>query len=53
MAYSYGWKRDHPDIRDHLYAASLLDLFHLPPSVDLRPQCLHVYDQGDLGTVCR
>jgi C1A family cysteine protease len=53
MAYSvkhYGWIRDIPDQRDHLYAAPLRALKALPPSVDLRNQCPPVYDQGQLGS---
>jgi C1A family cysteine protease len=48
----YGWLRDLPDQRDRkcrvprgAQAATAL-----PPSVDLRPQCPPVYDQGDLGS---
>lgn len=46
----YGWHPDVPDHRDHLYAAPLHQLPPLPPSVDLRPQCPPVYDQGQLGS---
>ncbi len=47
----YGWVRDLPDARDHLYAAPLMSLRRgLPPSVDLRPKCPPVYDQGQLGS---
>ncbi len=47
----YGWVRDLPDTRDHLYAAPLMSLKRgLPPSVDLRPKCPPVYDQGQLGS---
>lgn len=46
----YGWTRDLPDNRDHLYVASPQILANLPPSVDLRPQCPPVYDQGQLGS---
>jgi C1A family cysteine protease len=46
----YGWIRDLPDQRDHLYAAPPEVLLNLPPSVDLRPQCPDVYDQGQLGS---
>jgi len=44
----YGWVPDLPDHRDHLYAAAPRFLVGLPASVDLRPQCPPVYDQGDL-----
>ncbi|MPQ87117.1 C1 family peptidase [Pseudomonas sp. MAFF 730085] len=53
MAYTvkqYGWIRDLPDHRDHLYAAPPAMLVALPPSVDLRPQCPPVYNQGQLGS---
>lgn len=47
----YGWVRDLPDSRDFLYAAPLVRLAKgLPPSVDLRPKCPPVYDQGQLGS---
>ncbi|MEI5995882.1 C1 family peptidase [Paraburkholderia bengalensis] len=53
MPYSvkrFGWVRDLPDQRDHLYAAPVTALAALPPSVDLRTQCPPIYDQGDLGS---
>ncbi|PHN26068.1 C1 family peptidase [Pseudomonas sp. ICMP 460] len=53
MAYTvkqYGWIRDLPDHRDHLYAAPPAMLAALPPLVDLRPHCPPVYDQGQLGS---
>lgn len=46
----YGWLRDIPDHRDHLYAAPVAQLAALPPSIDLRNQCPPVYDQGQLGS---
>ena len=46
----YGWIRDLPDLRDHLYATPPEFLVKLPSSVDLRPQCPAVYDQGQLGS---
>jgi C1A family cysteine protease len=46
----YGWRRDSPDYRDHLYAAPPSVMASLPASVDLRPQCPPVYDQGQLGS---
>jgi C1A family cysteine protease len=45
----YGWIRDIPDQRDHLYAAPVTR-GPLPASVDLRNQCPPVYDQGQLGS---
>lgn len=53
MAYKvarYGWVRDLPDHRDHLYAAPPEALTALPPSADLRRQCPPVYDQGQIGS---
>jgi C1A family cysteine protease len=46
----YGWVRDLPDQRDHLYAAPAANLAALPPLVDLRSKCPPVYDQGQLGS---
>ncbi len=53
MAYKiarYGWVRDLPDQRDHLYAAPPAALTTLPPHADLRPGCPPVYDQGQIGS---
>src|ERR1700737_4417858 len=46
----YGWIPDLPDHRDHFFAAPPELLPALPPSVDLRPECPPVYDQGQLGS---
>jgi len=48
----YGWVRDLPDKRDHVYSASYPGMYadKLPDSVDLRPQCPPVYDQQALGS---
>ena len=46
----YGWRPDLPDRRDLLYAAPHAVALALPPSVDLRPGCPPVYDQGQLGS---
>jgi len=46
----FGWVPDIPDPRDFMYAAPPQVLQHLPASVDLRPGCPTVYDQGDLGS---
>jgi C1A family cysteine protease len=46
----YGWIRDLPDARDHLYAAPPEVLTALPTSIDLRPACPAVYNQGQLGS---
>jgi C1A family cysteine protease len=44
----YGWMPDVPDHRDLVLAAAPVTA--LPPSVDLRPGCPPVYDQGQLGS---
>jgi C1A family cysteine protease len=46
----YGWVADLPDQRDFSYSAPAPLLMALPPSVDLRPHCPPVYDQGQLGS---
>ena len=46
----YGWIPDLPDQRDRIYAAPFERTDVLPPSVDLRPTCPPVYDQGQLGS---
>jgi len=46
----YGWAPDLPDHRDFLYAVPPVTAAALPPSVDLRPGCPPVYDQGQLGS---
>jgi C1A family cysteine protease len=46
----YGWQRDLPDCRDHLYSAPLAALGPVPAAVDLRKQYPPVYDQGQLGS---
>jgi C1A family cysteine protease len=47
----YGWQPDLPDHRDFLYAAPPRFLGpNLPSSVDLRPECPAVYNQGQLGS---
>jgi C1A family cysteine protease len=45
----YGWVRDLPDHRDHLYAAPIAPTA-IPPKADLRAGCPPVYDQGQLGS---
>jgi C1A family cysteine protease len=47
---SYGWVPDVPDQRDYLLKAVLRVPAKLPPSVDLRPLCAKVEDQGELGS---
>lgn len=49
----YGWQRDLPDYRDHVYAKAVRPegaAYVLPTRVDLRPHCPPVYDQGQLGS---
>ncbi|MGI8825450.1 MAG: C1 family peptidase [Chloroflexota bacterium] len=46
----FGWVPDVPDQRDHLYAAPIARTTNLPSSVDLRPNCPPIYDQGNLGS---
>ena len=46
----YGWVRDLPDHRDHLYSVPFEVLKALPAQTDLRSQCPSVYDQGQLGS---
>jgi len=45
----YGWTPDVPDQRDLVYAAPAA-VTAPPPSVDMRPGCPPVYDQGQLGS---
>jgi C1A family cysteine protease len=46
----YGWVPDLPDHRDLLYAAPVAAFQALPPKVDLRPDCPHIYNQKELGS---
>jgi C1A family cysteine protease len=48
----YNWRPDKPDMRDHKFS-----LVHpsaaaavLPSSIDLKPYCPPVFDQGDMGS---
>lgn len=43
----YGYRRDRHDPRDHLFKPAAI---RLPASVDLRPHCPAVMDQGQLGS---
>ena len=45
----YGWTPDVPDQRDLVYMAPAA-VSPPPPSVDMRPGCPPVYDQGQLGS---
>ena len=46
----FGWVRDLPDHRDHLFSVSSAVLTALPSSMDLRSKCPPVYDQGRIGS---
>jgi C1A family cysteine protease len=48
----FGWRRDLPDARDYMLLdhEALMPAAALPSSVDLRPQCPPIYDQGNLGS---
>jgi C1A family cysteine protease len=46
----YGWVPDIPDNRDIMFRKVYKVPATLPPSVDLRPQCSEVEDQGQLGS---
>jgi C1A family cysteine protease len=48
--HSYNWIPDIPDKRDLLYQAAKIPKISMPKSVDLRPNCSKVEDQGDLGS---
>lgn len=50
MKRKYGWKPQLPDQRDYQFRAFLSDGTMLPPSIDLRPNCPPVLDQGQLGS---
>lgn len=47
----YGWRPDKPDFRDYKFVPPK-ELWEgpLPPSVDLRPDCPPILDQGQLGS---
>jgi hypothetical protein len=46
----YGWVPDRPDQRDQLYSTIAAPPRTLPRTVDLRPTCAPVEDQGQLGS---
>jgi C1A family cysteine protease len=50
LKFGYGWVPDLPDHRDTLYGVVRKPPRKLPASVDLRPHCSPVEDQGDLGS---
>ena len=45
----YGWIPDLPDKRDYLYKVIAPSVAPLPSSIDLRPKCGPVENQGELG----
>ena len=50
LKHGYGWTPDLPDHRDFLYSALRPIPAKLPASVDLRPGCSPIEDQGQLGS---
>jgi C1A family cysteine protease len=50
VQHSFGWVPDLPDHRDFLFSAMRRVVATLPASVDLRPGCPPVEDQGALGS---
>lgn len=48
--HAYGYIPDLRDFRDHIYTAPYEHVLALPSSVDLRPQCPPIEDQGQLGS---
>ena len=46
----YHWLRDKPDARDHMFLAPPELAAKLPTSVDLRPYCSPIEDQGNIGS---
>ena len=46
----FGWLPDLPDQRDFVYAAPHAPKKKLPLKADLRKECPHIYDQGQLGS---
>jgi len=50
--YYYGWLKDPPDARDHIYRLSLdkIRKANSVTTVDLRSRCPPVYNQGRLGS---
>lgn len=48
--FSYGWRRDMPDFRDHKLALSAARIAAAATSSDLRPLMPPIYDQGALGS---
>src|SRR5512140_1650264 len=50
IKHSYGWLSDQPDQRDFMYTAVRRVAAQLPSSVDLRPLCPPIEDQGALGS---
>jgi C1A family cysteine protease len=50
MQNQYGWKPDLPDQRDHTFVPMRHFFLRAPASIDLRPRCPAIYDQGQLGS---
>ena len=45
-----GWLPDKHDERDYIFQATIVEPTKLPSSIDLRPECPPVYNQGQLGS---
>lgn len=45
----FGWVRDAPDSRDHLYSQSFKIPARLPGSIDLRSKMPPIYEQGNIN----
>ncbi len=46
----YNWRPDLPDQRDYLFLERIAPPKSLPKSVDLRPKCSPVFNQGQIGS---
>lgn len=50
FGFKYNWLPDLPDQRDFLFAAKVVAPRKLPASIDLRPKCSPVVNQGKIGS---
>lgn len=48
--HKYGWKKDKPDPRDQHHVFTVSRQLNIIHTVDLRPHCPPIYDQGNLGS---
>jgi C1A family cysteine protease len=46
----YGWRPDTPDMRDHMYCVSHVDVSTIPDRANLQEGFPKPYDQGELGS---